>query len=160
MDRLERLGLQLPRARPPLATYEPLRVAGGQAFVSGHGPLDDEGRPRATGQFGTEVADELATALTQVTILNLLSTLLAGLGSLESILGISQLRCFVASSDGTGDVHLVVSRAATGLLSDALGSLPVAAPTTVGVQACALGLPLTIDLIARVQVEEHVVSPR
>ena|GEM_PF-320103 len=152
-SRLARLGLRLPPARPPLATYVPIRVASGWAYVSGHGPLGEGGEPLATGRIGCEVSEEEAAQATRLTILNLLATLLGGLGDLQRVRGILQVRCFVAASGDGGAQHALVAAAAGGLLRDVFPDLPVAQPTTVGIGSCALGLPVTIDLIAEVSLE-------
>lgn len=150
ISRLARLGLELPAARPPLATYVPTRIASGRAFVSGHGPLDEAGQPSATGRIGSEVSEQKAVEATRLTILNLLATLQAGLGGLQHIAGILQVRCFVAASGNGEAAHALVAATTDGLLRNLFSDRPVAQPTTIGVESCALGLPVTIDLIAEV----------
>ena len=149
--RLARLGLELPGARPPLATYVPIRIASGRAFVSGHGPLGEAGEPTSIGRIGSEVSEEEAIEATRLTILNLLATLEAGVGGLQMITGILQVRCFVAASGDGSAAHALVAATTDGLLRDVFADLQVAQPTTIGVDSCALGLPVTIDLIAEVR---------
>jgi enamine deaminase RidA (YjgF/YER057c/UK114 family) len=152
-SRLTRLGLELPAARPPLATYVPIQIASGLAFVSGHGPLGEAGEPIATGRIGAEVSQEDVAELTRLTMLNLLASLQAGIGDLERILRILQMRCFLAASGDAGAAHALVAEAAGGLLRDVFPDLPLARPTTIGIGSCALGLPVTIDLIAEISLE-------
>jgi hypothetical protein len=64
-----------------------------------------------------------------------------------------QIRCFVAASGDGEAAHAVVAATAGELLRDVFPDLPVAQPTTVGIGCCALGLPITIDLIAEVSLE-------
>jgi enamine deaminase RidA (YjgF/YER057c/UK114 family) len=151
--RLARLGIDLPAARPPLATYVPIRIASGRAFVSGHGPLGEAGQPTATGRIGSEVSEQEAVEATRLTVLNLLATLQAGVGGLERITRILQVRCFVAASGHGEAAHALVAATAGGLMRDVFPDLPAAQPTTIGIGSCALGLPVTIDLIAEVRPE-------
>lgn len=149
-SRLARLGLELPAARPPLATYVPTRIASGRAFVSGHGPLGEAGQPTATGRIGSEVSEQEAVEATRLTILNLLATLEVGVGGLQLITRILQVRCFVAASGDGASAHTLVAATTDGLLRNVFSDLQVAQPTTIGVDSCALGLPVTIDLIVEV----------
>jgi enamine deaminase RidA (YjgF/YER057c/UK114 family) len=145
--RLIDLGIDLPAPSPPLATYVPVRLVNEQAYVSGHGPLDRVGRPLGIGDHSDEFGDVEAEQATRVTIINLLASLKDGLGSLDRVLAVLQVRCFLAVPGRSLNVHAKVAEVAGRLLSDVFGSLPIAQPTTVGVGSCALGLRVTIDLI-------------
>ena len=52
--RLAELKLVLPPAPKPVAVYKPLVVAGGMAYVSGHGPLKAD-KTLMTGRVGADV---------------------------------------------------------------------------------------------------------
>lgn len=149
-SRLARLGLELPQPRPPLATYVPLRIADQRAYVSGHGPLGENGRPELTGQLGVNLSDDDAARATRTTILNLLASLRDGLGDLERVAGISQMRCFVVALPGKTSAHTVVAETAGRIFGEVFPGRPIARATTIGVDSCALGLPVTIDLIVQV----------
>jgi enamine deaminase RidA (YjgF/YER057c/UK114 family) len=125
----------------------PLRELDGTAYVSGHGPLDSEGHPLLTGRFGSNLSDDDAAITARTTVFNLLASLSYGLGGLERVLGISQMRCFVVALPGAGSAHEVVAETAERLFHEVFPGCPVARATMVGVDSCALGLPVTIDLI-------------
>lgn len=42
-ERIEELGLKLPPAPPPGGVYKPLVISGKMLYVSGHGPVRDDG---------------------------------------------------------------------------------------------------------------------
>lgn len=150
-SRLARLGIELPRPRPPLATYVPLRVAHNRAYVSGHGPLGENGHPELTGQFGANLSDEDAGSATRTTVLNLLASLREALGDLERVVGISQIRCFVVAQADPASAHPLVAESTSRMFVEVFPGRPIAQATTIGVASCALGLPLTIDLIVDVE---------
>jgi enamine deaminase RidA (YjgF/YER057c/UK114 family) len=56
-ERLAELGIQLPPAPAPVASYVPVRVAGGFAYVSGQVPFE-EGALTSVGHLGAEVTVE------------------------------------------------------------------------------------------------------
>jgi enamine deaminase RidA (YjgF/YER057c/UK114 family) len=148
-DRLRQLGLELPPAVPPLASYVPLVVAGRLAFVSGHGPLGADRRPAFAGQIGRDLSDAQAADAARLTALNLLATLRHGLGRLDVIERIAQVRCFVVA-EPAARAHQIVPAAVARLLSQVLGLDLAACYTTIGISASVLDLPVTVDLVAAI----------
>jgi enamine deaminase RidA (YjgF/YER057c/UK114 family) len=131
----------------------PLRVANDRAYVSGHGPLGEQGRPELTGQFGGNLSDEQAADATRTTVLNLLASLRDALGDLERVAGISQMRCFVVALPDQASVHPVVAKTAAQIFGEVFPGRPIVRATTIGVDSCALGLPVTIDLVVDVKAQ-------
>ena len=83
-QRFAALALTLPPAPKPIAVYKPLVVAGGMAYVSGHGPLRAD-KTLITGVVGRDLdLDEGKAAARQVG-LAILATVRAELGSLDRI---------------------------------------------------------------------------
>src|SRR3712207_8195898 len=97
-DRLRDLGLTLPAppAAPPGARlpFELVRVHGGTAYVSGHGPFDGD-RLLVTGRVGAEVSVEQAYEAARATALSVLATLRERLGDLDRVTGWVKLLGFV-----------------------------------------------------------------
>ena len=56
-ERLSELGIELPPAAAPVASYIPVVVSNGLAFVSGQVPME-EGKPIYLGRLGAEVSEE------------------------------------------------------------------------------------------------------
>ena len=83
-QRFAALRLTLPTAPKPVAVYRPVVVAGGLAYVSGHGPVCADGS-LITGRVGAELSLEQGHAAARQVGLALLATLRAHFGSLDKI---------------------------------------------------------------------------
>src|SRR5918994_7438802 len=87
-DRLAGLGLTLPAppAAPPgvQLPFEFVRIHGGLAYVSGHGPLDGD-RVLVTRSVGPEVSVEQAYEAARATALSMLASLARELGGLDRV---------------------------------------------------------------------------
>lgn len=144
--RLRELGITLPPASRPLASYAPVVIAGQTAFVSGHGPLID-GHPRYTGCIGRDIDETEACDAARLTTINLLSTLHDALGSLETIAGIVEIRIYLQAT-ADSDAHILVPAAVYRFMQEIFGQRADAcALATIGISACVLNLPITIDLV-------------
>jgi enamine deaminase RidA (YjgF/YER057c/UK114 family) len=84
-EQFEKLGLTLPPAPKPLGVYKPaLLVDGKYLYLSGHGPVQDDGT-LIKGRIGRDIsADEGKLAARQVG-LTMLSTIQSYLGSLNRV---------------------------------------------------------------------------
>jgi enamine deaminase RidA (YjgF/YER057c/UK114 family) len=83
-SRVAELKLELPTPPKPAGVYKPLVIAGGMAYVSGHGPLKSDGTMLA-GRVGAEVDAAAGIASARQTGLAILATLRQGLGSLDHV---------------------------------------------------------------------------
>jgi enamine deaminase RidA (YjgF/YER057c/UK114 family) len=83
-SRVDELKLELPAAPKPAGVYKPLVIAGGMAYVSGHGPLKTD-QTMLTGRIGAEVDLAAGVASARQTGLAILATLREGLGSLDHV---------------------------------------------------------------------------
>lgn len=87
-DRLDELGLDLPEpfTAPAGAVFrfERVRVHGGLAYVSGHGPIDGT-RTLVSGRVGDEVDVERGAEAARLTALSILASLRAELGDLDRV---------------------------------------------------------------------------
>jgi len=95
------LGLELPPAAKPLGVYRPVCVSGNLAFVSGHGPLQSDGR-FTTGRLGQDVEIQAGYQAARQTGLAILSSLKANLGSLGRVVQLVKLMGLV---NATADFH-------------------------------------------------------
>jgi enamine deaminase RidA (YjgF/YER057c/UK114 family) len=89
-DRLAELGLELPRtfAAPPGVEFkfDLVRVSGGVAYVSGHGPMDGP-EVLVQGKVGTDVTVEQGYEAARLTTLSILRSLKDELGDLDRVTG-------------------------------------------------------------------------
>ena len=80
----EKLGLTLPPAPKPVGVYKPCLIDGKYLYLSGHGPIQEDGT-LITGRVGSALsADEGKLAARQVG-LAMLSTIKKNLGSLNKV---------------------------------------------------------------------------
>lgn len=82
--RLTELSLKLPPAPKPVGVYRPLIVAGSAIYVSGHGPLREDGS-LIVGRVGQDLDLAAGKAAARQTGLAILATLRQGLGSLDRV---------------------------------------------------------------------------
>ena len=87
-DRIAELGLELPEmfAAPPgvKLSFDPLRISGDHAYVSGHGPLDGTS-VLVEGKVGAEVSQEQGYEAARMTALSMIRTLENELGDLDRV---------------------------------------------------------------------------
>ena len=146
--RLEELGIELPPAAPPVASYVPVVVSGAFAFVAGQVPLRD-GSPMVTGRLGDGVDVEVGQSAARQCALQALAALRAELGSLSRVRRIVRVGVFVASAPGFTD-QPKVANGASDLFVEVFGEEGRHARAAVGVAELPLGVPVEVDLVAEV----------
>ncbi|RKX34127.1 MAG: RidA family protein [Verrucomicrobia bacterium] len=82
--RFEQMGLSLPSAPKPMGVYKPILMVDNLAYLSGHGPLLEDGS-LITGRLGETMDLEAGYAAARQTGLALLATLRNALGSLDRV---------------------------------------------------------------------------
>lgn len=82
--RIAALGLKLPPPPKPAGVYQPVVIMGNAAYVSGHGPLLDNG-DWICGRIGESMTLEQGKAAARQTGLAILSSLKQKLGSLDRV---------------------------------------------------------------------------
>jgi enamine deaminase RidA (YjgF/YER057c/UK114 family) len=148
-ERLAELGIELPPAPAPVASYVPVRVSGDLAFVSGQLPLDG-GVLLGPGKVGAEVALEEAATLARRCALEALSALRDALGSLDRVAAIVQVSVFVASAPGFTD-QPKVANGASDVLVEVFGDEGRHARVAVGVAELPLGASVEVAVTARLR---------
>ncbi len=83
-EKFAQLGLNLPPAPKPLGVYKPFLIVDRFVYVSGHGPVQDDGS-LIIGRVGADLDMEKGKLAAQQVGLTILSTLKANLGSLNKI---------------------------------------------------------------------------
>jgi enamine deaminase RidA (YjgF/YER057c/UK114 family) len=146
--RLQELGIELPPAARPVASYVPVVVSGSFAFVSGQVPVQD-GVPTVTGRLGDGVDVEAGQEAARRCALQVLAALRAELGSLSRIRRIVRVGVFVASAPAFTD-QPKVANGASDLLVDVFGDQGRHARAAVGVAALPLGVPVEVELLAEI----------
>jgi enamine deaminase RidA (YjgF/YER057c/UK114 family) len=147
--RLAELGIELPAVPPPLASYVPVVVAGGLAFVAGQVPVED-GRLLWAGRLGTDVDIATGAEAARRCALQALAALRQVLGSLDRVRGIVRLAVFVASAPGFTD-QPKVANGASDVLAEVFGEAGRHARVAVGVAELPLGAPVEVEVTAEVE---------
>ena len=83
-ERFQTLGLTLPPPPMPIGNYVPFRIGGGLLFLSGVGPRSFDGST-FTGKVGAGVSIDQGYEAAKLCGLNLLTNIVAALGSLDRV---------------------------------------------------------------------------
>ena len=142
--RLKELGIELPKAAAPVASYVPVVTLGNLAHVSGQLPFIDG--ELVTGRLGEDVDLELGMRAARACALMILAQLKAALGSLDKVERIVKLGGFVNSTGDFTDQPKVVN-GASDLMVDVFGEAGKHARSAVGVPVLPLGAAVEIDAV-------------
>ncbi len=146
--RLKTLGIQLPPAPTPVASYVPAVRTGNLVFLAGQGPLAG-GKPTVTGKVGAELTEEEGYKAARATILNSLAALRAEIGSLDRVRRIVKLVGWVNSAPGFTRQPWVIN-GASDLLVEIFGDAGKHARSSVGANELPFNIPVEIELIVEI----------
>ncbi|SHN64344.1 RidA family protein [Erythrobacter sanguineus] len=141
--RLAELGITLPKAAAPVASYVPVVVHGGMAYVSGQIAFVD-GKVM-TGRLGDDVSLEGGQTAARACGLMILAQLQAA-GLLDQVERVVKLGAFVSSTPEFTD-HPKVANGASDLMEQVFGGAGQHARAAVGVAALPLGAAVEVDAI-------------
>ena len=145
-ERLLELGIELPPAPAPVASYVPVRTAGGLAFVAGQVPFED-GEVLLTGAVDSDVTVEQAQDAARRCALQAIAALREELGGLDRVLGVAQLTVYVASAPGFTN-QSTVANGASDVLVEIFGEDGRHARAAVGVAELPLGASVEVAVTA------------
>ena len=135
--RLEELGYTLPTAPKPVANYVPAIIVGTELRTSGQIPMID-GELRYKGSVPSKQSIENAIEAAKICGLNAIAVAGSALsGNLEQLIGVLQVRVFVASDVGF-DGHSAVANGVSDLMVDIFGDSGKHIRVALG----SIGLPL------------------
>jgi enamine deaminase RidA (YjgF/YER057c/UK114 family) len=146
--RLAELGIELPEAAAPVASYVPVVVSGGLAHVSGQLPFIDGAL--VTGRLGDDISLEQGIAAARACGLMILAQLKVALGSLGKVERIVKLGAFVNSTADFTD-QPKVANGTSDLMFSVFGDAGRHARSAVGVPILPLGAAVEIDAIVAVR---------
>jgi enamine deaminase RidA (YjgF/YER057c/UK114 family) len=138
------LGITLPRAAAPVATYVPITIVGDLVVVSGQLPLID-GKVAVTGKLGAGVTIDEGRHAARLCLINVLAQLAAGVpGGLPSIKRVVRLGGFIAAAPDFTQ-HAVVMNGASDLAVAAFGDIGRHARSTIGVASLPLDAAVEVE---------------
>jgi enamine deaminase RidA (YjgF/YER057c/UK114 family) len=147
--RLRDLGIDLPPAAAPLASYVPVSVAGELAFVAGQVPLED-GKPMVAGRLGAELETEEGARWARRCGLQALAALRAELGSLDRVARVVKVTVWVASTEAFTE-QPKVANGASDLFVEVFGDAGKHARAAVSAPALPLGAPVEVEVVAEIR---------
>lgn len=147
-DRLAELGITLPKAPDPVASYIPAKRSGNLVYVSGQLPMRD-GKLMATGTVPGAVDLETAQQCARQCVLNGLAAAAALVGSVDKITSVVRVGGFVSSDPGYADQPKVIN-GASDLLQEIFGESGRHARAAVGAVALPLDACVEVELILEV----------
>jgi enamine deaminase RidA (YjgF/YER057c/UK114 family) len=144
--RLRELGIDLPPAAAPVASYVTVRIVGGLAFVAGQVPLED-GKPMVTGRLGAELDTEDGARWARRCGLQALAALREELGSLDRVAGVAKVTVWVASTEDFTE-QPKVANGASDLFVEVFGEAGKHARAAVSAPSLPLGAPVEVEVVA------------
>ena len=143
---LEKKGINLPPAPTPKGLYKPFLISGNLAYVSGHGPILDDGK-LIKGRAGKDMDAEKAKAAARQTGLAILSTLKENLGTLNKIKRVVKVLGMV-NADPKFDKHPYVINGCSELFAEVFGEdLGVGVRSAVGMSSLPDNIAVEIEAI-------------
>jgi enamine deaminase RidA (YjgF/YER057c/UK114 family) len=146
--RLAELGIRLPEPPSQVGSYRNALSVGDTVHLSGHGPVQD-GRPAYRGRVPDEVSMPDAVAAARLTMLNLLSSLRAEIGSLDRVVQIIHVFGMIHTSPGFQE-HPRVIDGASDLLGEIFGERGAHTRSAVGMHSLPYSIPVEIEMSVRV----------
>ena len=148
-QRLAELGISLPQAAAPVASYVPAVESGGQLHISGQISFAEDGS-LIKGRLGEDLQLEDGIAAARRCGIMLLAQIKAALGSLDRVERIVKLGVFVNSTPGFTD-QPKVANGASELMQQVFGDAGKHARSAVGVTVLPLGVAVEVDAIVAVK---------
>ena len=147
--KLAELGITLPAAPKPVATYIPAVRAGDLLFLSGTGPFKD-GQIVFAGKLGLDLTVEQGYEAARLTLLNALAMVRQELGTLDHVVRIVRLTGHVASAEGFTQQPAVIN-GASDLLVQIFGEAGRHARLALGAAELPLNMCIELELILQVK---------
>lgn len=143
-NRLEELGIVLPRASEPAAKYANYVIVNGLCFISGKGPA---GHPK--GKLGQDFTTEEGYHFARQTGVEILAVLESALGSLDKVKRVVKIQGFV-NADPLFEEHHKVLNGCSDLMLEVFGDKGSHARSVLGAVSVRDNLPIIIDSIFEV----------
>lgn len=147
--RLAELGIELPQAQFPIASYIPVKRSGNLLFLSGVGPAVN-GVPQMQGLVGKDVTVEEAYQGARLAAIYHLAALKAELGDLDRVRQVVKVLGFVASAPDFYEQPKVLN-GYSDLMSAAFGEGGRHARSAIAVPVLPMNLPVEVETIVEIR---------
>ena len=148
--KLVELCIDLPPSPPPAGVYKPIVVVGNVAYLSGHGPVQEDGS-LIVGRVGQNLDLEGGYAAARLTGLALLATIKENLGSLDKVKRVVKTLGLVNSTDDFRQ-HPQVINGCSELFAQIYGDdRGVGARSAIATNVLPGNIPVEIEMIIEVE---------
>ena len=147
--KIKELGLQLPSPATPVANYVPAVRTGNLVFLSGHGPLREDGS-LITGKLGSDLTVEEGYEAAKRTAMGLLGSLKGLIGDLDKVRRVVKLLGMV-NCEPTFKDHPKVINGASDLLVEVFGDEAKHARSAVGMNGLPFNMAVEIEMIVELE---------
>lgn len=148
-NKLKELGLKLPPAAKPVANYVSAVRTGNLVYLSGHGPLRNDGTT-ITGKVGTDLTLEEGYEAARRVAVGLLGSLKAEIGNLDKVRRVVKLLGMVNCTPDFIDQPKVIN-GASDLLVKVFGDKGKHARSAVGMNSLPMNISVEIEMIVEVE---------
>jgi enamine deaminase RidA (YjgF/YER057c/UK114 family) len=148
-ENIKNLGLELPEAPKPVASYIPSLLVSGLVFTAGQIP-SVKGELKYKGKIGKELSEEDGMKAAEVCALNCLSVIKSAAGNLDDIEQIVKVTVFVNSAKGFTS-QPKVANGASDLLVKIFGDRGKHVRSAVGVNELPLDAAVEVEMIAKLK---------
>jgi enamine deaminase RidA (YjgF/YER057c/UK114 family) len=146
--KLNDMGINIPEAPKPLASYIPVTKVGNLVFTAGQIPMAN-GEIKFKGKVGIDISLEDSIKAAQLCTVNCLSVIKSVVNSLDNIKRIIKVTVFVNSADGFTD-QPKVANGASDLLVKVFGDNGKHVRSAVGVNELPIDSAVEIEMIVEV----------
>lgn len=147
-QKLIELGITIPAAPKPLASYIPAIKSGNLIFTAGQLPIKD-GKLQFSGKLGENCNDEDAIKAAELCAINCLSAIKTQLNSLNEIKRIVKITVFVASASGFIS-QPKIANGASDFVVKLFGENGKHARSAVGVAELPMNAPVEVEMIVEI----------
>ncbi len=147
--KLKEMGIELPPAVTPVANYVPAVRTGNLIFLSGHGPLKEDGS-LITGKVGSDLTTEQGYEAARRIAIGLLGSLKASIGDLDNVKRVVKLLGLVNCTSGFKDQPKVIN-GASDFFVEVFGDKGKHARSAVGTNALPMNIAVEIEMIVEVE---------
>jgi enamine deaminase RidA (YjgF/YER057c/UK114 family) len=147
-QRLQMLGISLPRPPTPLGAYIETIQTGELLFLSGTLPIE-EGAPKFVGRIGSELSVEDGRRATHLAALNALALAREHLGSLNKVKRVVRLGVSLVTTPDFRE-HPKVADAASDLMVSVFGTDKTSTRLVLGVASLPVGVCVLLEIILEV----------
>jgi enamine deaminase RidA (YjgF/YER057c/UK114 family) len=148
-EKLKKIGLELPPAVQPVANYVTAVRTGNLVFLSGQGPLREDGT-LITGKIGSDLTQDEGYEAARRVGLGLLASLKTEIGDLDKVRRVVKLLGMVNCMPDFVDQPRVIN-GASDLLVDVFGDKGKHARSAVGMNALPMNIAVEIEMIVEVE---------